>query len=92
MCCYIVPTAAALIHFFMRKKITNFNNKSHLWLNQLLFGGAIFGIIDHWWNGELLSFSIADTILGFTILGVILLVWVFMIVYDKWTFTQKVAH
>ena len=54
MGCYIVPVVAAIIHYFFRKKIPSWkNNTHHDWLNLLFIGGAIFGVIDHLWNGEL---------------------------------------
>jgi len=79
MACYIVPTVAALIHLFMRKKIPNFQVSQHRWLSNLLFGGAIFGLVDHAWNRELLLFSLPDLALGFTITAAILIAWKVMV-------------
>ena len=87
MVCYLVPTFAAIAHYFMRKKIPSMKNSSHhLWLNLLFIGGGIFGIVDHLWNGELLMFGenlILDLALGVTITLVILIVWKLMIVYKR---------
>ncbi|MFH1589836.1 MAG: hypothetical protein ABIB43_04685 [archaeon] len=87
MTCYAVPTTAAIIHYFLRKKIPSWNtSKYHSWLNQLLLGGAIFGVVDHWWHGEL--FLIGDNIVSDLLLGLIITVTTFivagiMVVADK---------
>jgi len=86
MSCYIIPTTTAIALFFMRKKNHTFKGKHNLWLNQLLLGGAIFGVIDHWWNGELFLFGgnfLLDLALGVTITLTILFVWVSLVVFDK---------
>ena len=47
---------------------------------------AIFGVIDHWWNGELFLFGgnfLLDLALGVTITLTILFVWVSLVVFDK---------
>jgi hypothetical protein len=67
MVCYIVPTIATLIQFIRRRKNKDQHN---YWLNLLFLGAAIFGVIDHLWNGELFFISanwLADLTLGFTI-------------------------
>ena len=74
MGCYIIPAVSAIIHYFMRKKNPSLG-QHHLWLNQLLLGGAIFGVVDHLWNGELLLFSISDLGLGALITTVIFAAW-----------------
>ena len=52
--CYTVPTAAAIVTTFIWKK----NRSLGLWWLLLLFyGGALFGVIDHLWNGELFLIS-----------------------------------
>lgn len=86
MGCYIIPATAAIAHFFMRKKIPSFRTKYYLWLNQLLLGGAIFGIVDHWWNGELFLLGenlLLDLALGVTITLIILVVWGYIVLFDK---------
>ena len=52
MVCWIVPLTATLIGFFGRKSF-NWKGARSFWLNIMLLGGAIFGAIDHLWNGEL---------------------------------------
>lgn len=75
MVCYIIPAIAAIIEFLRAKKSKNS-------LNLMFLGGALFGIVDHLWNGELFLISknwLMDLTLGFTITGVITGSW-FMIV------------
>ncbi len=86
MGCYIVPTTAAIMHFFMRKRYPSFRGRYNLWLNQLLLGGALFGVVDHWWNKELFLFGehlLLDLTLGVTITLTIFIVWSFLVISDK---------
>ncbi|MBW2968136.1 hypothetical protein KY362_06640 [Candidatus Woesearchaeota archaeon] len=87
MGCYAVPLAAVIIHFFMRRKNPSMRiSKHHTWLNRLFIGGAIFGVVDHAWNGELFMISDAlllDLALGATITAVILAAWGIMVWQDK---------
>jgi len=86
MACYLVPTAAAFVHFIMRRKIPSMKGKYHQWLNQLFLGGAVFGIVDHAWNRELLWSGknlASDMALGVTITLTIILIWTFMVAVDK---------
>ena len=86
MGCYTIPAAAAIIHFFTRKKVPSLKgNKYHLWLNQLFLGGAIFGVVDHWWNRELFAFSLRDLLLGVVITLVTFAVWGYLVLYDNIT-------
>ncbi|MBR9690725.1 hypothetical protein GOV08_03495 [Candidatus Woesearchaeota archaeon] len=92
MGCYAVPAVAAIIHFFFRKNSPRLrNDKRQEWLNQLLLGGAIFGVVDHAWNGELLMVGkkpLVDLALGIIITAVIFLAWGIMVVYDKHVLKQ----
>lgn len=87
MCCYIVPAAAALVHFFFRRGVTALkSDRKQALLGQLLLGGTIFGVVDHAWNGELFLVgpNIADDLaLGMTITAAIFLSWGIMLIYDK---------
>lgn len=87
MVCYSIPVAAAIIHFVSRKKITRLqNNVHHLWLNLLLAGGAIFGLVDHLWNGELFLIGEAplmDLLLGVAITVMIFVVWLIFTSLNK---------
>ncbi len=87
MVCYIVPAAAGIIHYGLRKKISRrMDAKYCQWLSFLFLGGAIFGIIDHWWNGELFLLGkspLSDLMLGVTITLAILLAWAAIAALDK---------
>ncbi|MFH1316258.1 MAG: hypothetical protein ABII01_01960 [Candidatus Woesearchaeota archaeon] len=86
MGCFLIPTAAMIFHFLLGKnneKIGKYRHSSTL--SYLFLGGAIFGIVDHWFNGELFLLSsnlIEDMILGITITLVILIIWSSIVVYD----------
>lgn len=92
MVCYAVPTAAVIAHFIMRRNITSWKgNTYHLWLSFLLAGGAIFGLVDHLWNGETFligEFILMDIMLGVAITVVIVIIWAVITTLDK-TKTKK---
>lgn len=75
MVCYIISLAAFLFVHFARKS----NNKSFdSNLELLLAGGAVFGVVDHAWNGQLFLISgnlFWDLALGFVIVASIFLLW-----------------
>jgi hypothetical protein len=79
--------AAAFAHIVMRKNITSWKeNTHHLWLSLLLVGGAIFGVVDHWWNGELFFIgenALMDITLGITITIAIVAIWAVIYTLDK---------
>lgn len=87
MVCYAVPAAAAVAHIFMRRNITSWKQSTHqLWLSLLLVGGAIFGVVDHWWNGELLLIGenlMSDILLGIAITIAIVIIWTILYTLDK---------
>ena len=87
MVCYVVPAAVAIVHGIMRKKMTSLkNNVHHLWLNLLLVGAAIFGLVDHWWNGELFFIGeniILDILLGIIITITVFVIWIVFVTIDK---------
>lgn len=75
MVCYVVPLVAAVITSVLwgiQKR-----GPSGWWLNLLLYGGAIFGFVDHLWNGELLLLQglTSDLMLGATITATIFAGW-----------------
>lgn len=81
--CYIVPTAAAMVTTFIWKK----NRSLELWWLLLLFyGGSLFGVIDHLWNGELFLISenwVKDFALGVAITTGIVLAWSIILFFAK---------
>ena len=87
MVCYTVPMIAAIGHIIMRRNITSWKESAHhLWLSLLLGGGAIFGLVDHWWNGELFYIGdniIMDLSLGIAITVTILVIRTIMFTLDK---------
>jgi len=57
-------------------------------LTLLLLGGAIFGIVDHLWNGELflIGENIGyDILLGSVITIITIVVWAAIVIVDKKT-------
>ncbi len=74
--CYTVPAAAAILTTFMRSN----NKRAPLFSLMLMFyGSALFGIIDHLWNGELFLISenwAKDLGLGVVITIATILAWV----------------
>ncbi len=72
MVCYVIPLAAGIITSVLWAK-RNWG-PAGWWLNLLLYGGAMFGFVDHLWAGELflLGNSLGlDMLLGGTITATI---------------------
>jgi len=75
--CYTVPLVSAgilSIVWFAGKR-----GAAGWWLNLLLYGAALFGFVDHLWNGELFLMSsdwVMDVLLGSAITGSIFGGWV----------------
>jgi hypothetical protein len=65
--CHVVPAAGAIVTSFIWKR-----NKSvkTFWLILMFVGGALFGMIDHLWNGEL--FLIGKNVTNDLLLGVVI--------------------
>jgi hypothetical protein len=87
MVCYAVSAAAAIIHGIMRKNTTTLKNSvHHLWLSLLLTGATIFGLVDHWWNGELFFIGenvFMDILLGVAITISVFVIWKVFVALDK---------
>jgi hypothetical protein len=84
MVCYAVPTAVAVLSILFRRKL-NLNAKYAEWFTLLFSGGAIFGVVDHLWNGELFLIGKnigSDILLGFTITATLFAVWLVMVKLD----------
>ncbi len=87
MVCYAVPLAALLITA-VRRRMLRKKNVEGFWLNLLLLGGALFGVIDHFWNGELFLIGpnlLVDLSLGATITGGIFATWGVIVFREKIT-------
>lgn len=81
--CYAVPVAGAIVTSVLWSKARNIKI---LWLNLLFWGGALFGVIDHLWNGELFLVSeniVSDLMLGVTITVAIMVWWGVMVFVSK---------
>ena len=87
MVCYTIPTVAVIIHYLLRRNIPSWKNSAyHSWLSLLLTGGAVFGVVDHLWNGELFLIGenvLLDLMLGVAITTAIVLIWDVLVILDK---------
>ncbi|MCM8794118.1 MAG: hypothetical protein NC898_06680, partial [Candidatus Omnitrophica bacterium] len=73
--CYLGPTTAAIVTTFMWKSK---KTPRLFWLMLMFYGGALFGVIDHLWNGEIFLVSkdwVKDVMLGIVITVMIILTW-----------------
>jgi hypothetical protein len=76
MVCYTVPLAVAIVSSILwgiRKR-----GPAGWWLNLMLYGGGIFGVVDHLWNGELFLTGralVMDLMLGIAITAAIFTGW-----------------
>ncbi len=81
--CYAAPLLGAVIANAAWRKSRSVKT---WWLTLMFYGGALFGVIDHWWNKELFLISkniASDLLLGVTISAVILAVWGIMLKVSK---------
>jgi len=81
--CYVSPLLGAVVTSVAWKKT---RNVKVWWLALMFYGGALFGVIDHWWNGELFLISeniVSDLLLGVTITAIILISWGATVVCSK---------
>lgn len=81
--CYMVPIVAAVTTTFIWKKKRSLKL---WWLLLLFYGGSLFGVIDHLWNGEIFLISenwVKDIGLGIVITAVIALVWGLILLLAK---------
>jgi lipoprotein signal peptidase len=81
--CYVFPAASAVVTSFIWRR--NKTSKTW-WLSLMLYGGALFGVIDHLWNGELFLISanwIKDSLLGVVITAGTILAWSAILILAK---------
>lgn len=81
--CYAVPVVGAVVTSAVWGRTKSVRI---WWLSLLFWGGALFGVIDHLWNGELFLISkdiISDLMLGVAITAAILVCWAIMVVMGK---------
>ncbi len=58
------------------------------WLSLLFYGGALFGVVDHLWNGELFLITenlVSDLLLGAVIALSMVVVWGVMLLLVKFS-------
>ena len=81
--CYAAPLVGAVVTSVAWKRTKSVKT---WWLSLMFYGGALFGVIDHWWNGELFLISeniASDLLLGAVIAGAILAVWGIAVIYSR---------
>ena len=81
--CYTVPVAGAIVTSILWSRS---RSVKLWWLNLMFYGAAIFGVIDHWWNGELFLISenwVKDLMLGVVITLLTLGVWGVTVVLSR---------
>ena len=81
--CYTVQLAGAIVSsiaWSVKKSVKIW------WLTLMFFGAALFGVIDHWWNGELFLVSeniVSDLLLGVAISIFTVIAWWLTILVSK---------
>jgi hypothetical protein len=81
--CYTGPVAGAIVSSLVWSKTKSIKV---WWLSLLYWGGALFGVIDHLWNGELFLISgdiVKDLLLGAVITVSIFIFWLGALLYYK---------
>jgi len=81
--CYAGPVAGAIVSSLVCNKT---KSTKVWWLSLLYWGGALFGVIDHLWNGELFLISgdiVKDLLLGAVITVSIFIFWLGALLYYK---------
>ena len=81
--CYTVPIASAVVTTMVWRKT---KTPSLWWLNLMLYGGGIFGFVDHLWNGELFLISDKigrDLMLGVVITATIFAGWIGLVILNR---------
>lgn len=81
--CYTIPLATSVATTILWCK----KREPKIWtLNLMLYGAALFGVIDHLWNGELFLISensLSDLCLGCVITVGIFLGWIVTLTIPK---------
>lgn len=81
--CYTAPLVGAVVTSVAWSKT---KSVKVWWLALMFYGGALFGVIDHFWNGELFLISeniVSDLLLGITITAIILISWGIAVICSK---------
>jgi uncharacterized membrane protein (UPF0182 family) len=78
--CYVISLVAAIFVSVIWSKTRSYQL---WWLNLMLWGGAMFGVIDHLWNGEIFVVSsnpVRDLMLGVIITLLIVAFWLVLVI------------
>ena len=81
--CYTVPLVGAIVTTVAWSKT---KSRKLWWLNLMFYGGGLFGVIDHLWNGELFLISeniVSDLLLGVTITVLTVIAWAVLVRYSR---------
>ena len=81
--CYTEPLLGAAISSLVWQKT---KSVKVFWLLLMFCGGAMFGLIDHFWNGELFCLPkepVSDLLLGAVISVSILIAWTALVLAAK---------
>lgn len=81
--CYAAPLIGAVVTSVAWKRT---KNVKLWWLNLMFYGGALFGVVDHLWNGELFLISeniVSDLLLGVMIVAITLIAWRITLAFSK---------
>ena len=81
--CYAAPLAGAVVTTVAWSRTRGIKV---WWLMLMFYGAALFGVIDHWWNGELFLISeniISDLSLGMVITALIFVTWGITVFFSK---------
>jgi hypothetical protein len=81
--CYTAPLIGAVVTSITWRRT---KNMKVWWLNLMFYGGALFGVIDLLWNGELFLISkniVSDLLLGVVITAAILVFWSITVICSR---------
>jgi len=84
--CYTIPLAGFVVTSVLCRKKKK--DVKIWWLNLMFCGGALFGVMDHLWNGELFPISkniVKDLLLGIVITATLLGVWSIIVALTKYS-------
>lgn len=89
--CYLGPVMGAIATTAAWRKT---KSVKLWWLTLMLYGSALFGVIDHLWNGELFLISenlAGDLLLGVIITAITLIIWGTIVLRNKNVFQPSLC-
>jgi len=93
MVCYAVPLIATVL-LLAGRKATGWQAANGFWLNIMMMGGAVFGLIDHFWHGEIFLISagwMTDLALGGFITAGITACWGFVVLSSRLSQSSQIS-